>query len=85
MKKFNRGLGFLLGLILAVVMYCVFVADKLLCVLSPRPRIGFRKWLHNPNVSILRQEGAVDHNLQTISVLRVAFVLLFWFIYSLVW
>lgn len=66
-------------------MYVVFVADRLLTTFSIRPRVGFRKWLHNPRVSILRQEGAIDHNLQIMSFIRVTLALVVWFLYVLIW
>lgn len=75
----------ILGGLLVCFMYAVFVADKALCILSIRPRVGFRKWLHNPKVQILRQEGAIDHDLQSMSFIRVIGVLLIWWAYVLIW
>jgi hypothetical protein len=88
MKQDNKIKTFFLttaGLLLVVLMYCIFVIDKALCVFAVGPRIGFRKWLHNPSVKVLRQEGQIDHNLQTVSVLRVAFFGLCYFIFTLIW
>jgi hypothetical protein len=73
------------GLLLVVFMYCIYVIDKALCVFAVGPRIGFRKWLHNPSVKVLRQDGEIDHNLQTVSILRVAFFGLCYFIFTLIW
>lgn len=81
-KAFFLGVA---ALLLALVMYFIFVADKIICVFAIGPRVGFKVWLHNPNVKALKQPGAIDHNLQLVSLIRVVLVLTLLAAYSWIW
>lgn len=74
------------GWLVVILFYCVYVLDRIITAPILQPKIGFQRFLHNPNLSFTNLSGEqIESNMQLYAIIRVAIAIVIYSLYLLIW
>jgi hypothetical protein len=76
----------ILGWIVVILFYFVYVLDRIITAPFLHPKIGFKRFLHNPNLQFTNLSGEqIESNMQLYAIIRVSVAIVIYSLYLLIW
>ena len=76
----------IIGWFFVILFYLIYTIDRIITAPFLQPKIGFKRFIHNPNLQFTKLSGEqIESNMQLYAIVRVSVAIVIYSLYLLIW